>query len=368
MFGRPFPNAFGLDIGDLSIKLVQLRNVSSRRRGASFHLMEHRSIDLPHGLIANGEIQEPERIRKYLHHILGHDKRKYKPIKGSWVVASLPETQSFLKHISVQKAAEDIEDEDIVAVAKKHIPFGDDDSYIDWQVVPSKNNTTGHTEVIIGAIEKSIANSYTYLLESLGLGVMAIEIEALSIARAMITASKEYDNEARALLDFGATRSSLVVYDHESIQFSTSLPFSGELLTTALSQKLGLSYKEAEQRKIEVGLDTKKHRGKAHAILREQTDRLAKEAKKALHFYETHFEGANKVTHITMSGGTANLPLLDQALTQTLGIQTSPGRPWKNLHSKKEIAMDPRQSLSYATAIGLALRAADNPFFQHDTI
>jgi hypothetical protein len=41
---------------------------------------------------------------------------------------------------------------------------------------------------------------------------------------------------------------------------------------------------------------------------------------------------------------------------------------WKNLSAKKQIPISDEESLGYATAIGLALRAADNPFFKHDTI
>ena len=34
----PFPGAFGLDISDLSIKLVQLENISNIKDGPSFNL------------------------------------------------------------------------------------------------------------------------------------------------------------------------------------------------------------------------------------------------------------------------------------------------------------------------------------------
>ena len=69
-----------------------------------------------------------------------------------------------------------------------------------------------------------------------------------------------------------------------------------------------------------------------------------------------------------MCGGGANMKKLDQILSTKLEILTCPGHPWKNLFSKKEISLTEPESLAYATAIGLALRAADNPFFTHDAI
>ncbi|MFA4830858.1 MAG: pilus assembly protein PilM [Patescibacteria group bacterium] len=368
MFTNPFPNAFGLDISDLSVKTVWLRNISHRRKSPSYELAVCRSAKLPHGLIVNGEIQEPELVRKYIKHLLAGKKGEQKAISGSWVVASLPETQSFIKKLTIQKQQDEIIEDEILSAAKKHIPFDEDSYYTDWQIVPNETVKQNFTNILVGAVPKTIANSYTYLLESMGMGVISLEIEALSIARAMITAPKNYSGEARALLDLGATRSSFIIYDHDSVQFSISIPFSGEMITTALSQKLGISYDDAEQRKIKCGLDSKEGKGKTFIIISTLTNQLADNVEKAIQFYYSHFPGANKITHITMCGGMANLKRLDKVLSLKLKINAKPGRPWKNLMSKKPIPVDIEESLSYATAIGLALRAADNPFFRHNII
>ena len=230
MFTNHFPNAFGLDIGDLSVKLVQLKNQSWRRRAPSYRLLNFRDIDLPPGLIVNGELQKPEEVRRRIQHLLSENEES-KAIKSPWVVAALPETQTFIKLIQTKTPAADLLEEDVKNLAKKHIPYEDDGSYyIQWQIMPEAPDSEEKTRILIGAVPKKIADSYTYLLESLGLGVIALEIEALAIARSMITAGKEYEKEARALLDLGAVRSSFIVYDHDIIQFSTSLPFSGEII------------------------------------------------------------------------------------------------------------------------------------------
>ncbi len=365
MFSNPFPNAFGLDIGDLSIKLVQLRNVSFFKKQPTYKLVNYRTVDLPPGLIVNGEIQKPEEVRRRISHLLKGTKTK-KPIQGLWVIASLPETQSFIKLIEIKNPEEELFEDDIKEIAKKHIPYDDDGSYyIEWQVMP---NDGDKLRVLIGAVPKTIADSYTYLLESLGLGVITLEVEALAIARSMITASKEYENEARALLDLGAARSSFVVYDHDIIQFSTTLPFSGEIISTALSQSLHISREEAEELKIKQGLNYNKKENKAWNITSKTVDELVKYIEDAIKFYYSHFPEANKITRITMCGGGSNLKKLDKILSSKLKIITRPGHPWENLSTKKAIPMTDEEALGYSTAIGLALRAADNPFFTHDAI
>ncbi len=367
MFSNPFPNAFGLDIGDLSIKLVQLRKQHFLRTAPHYNIVTHCSVDLPPGLIVNGELQKPEDVRKHIQRLLT-GRKKQRPIKSPWVVAVVPETKSFIKLIQIKKNPNDLDDDDIISIAKKHIPFDEDNYYLQWQIIPCPNPTAGKTDVLIGASAKFVCDSYTYLLESLGLGVVALEIEALATARAMITAGKTYINEARAILDIGATRSNLIIFDNNVVQFSTTLPYSGELLTTALSQRLHLSYDDAEDLKKKVGLDYKQSKNRAWPIISEQTENLISALKDSFHFYYSHFPSANKVTHITMCGGGSELRRLDKIVSSELKIIARPGHLWKNLHNTKDETNNSETSLGYATAVGLALRAADNPFFNKHLI
>ena len=100
MFDRnPFDDAFGLDIGDLSLKLIQL-SVSQKKGSPIYKIKNSRQIALPAGYIVNGEIQQPEMVRKKLLQLL--DKEGYgKKITSPWVVADLPEPKTFLTSSSV---------------------------------------------------------------------------------------------------------------------------------------------------------------------------------------------------------------------------------------------------------------------------
>ena len=100
----------------------------------------------------------------------------------------------------------------------------------------------------------------------------------------------------------------------------------------------------------------------------ETTEQLIKQIEKAIKFYYSHFPDANKVTRIVMCGGGSSLKNLDKIISTSLKVVARPGRPWKNLGGKRENSMPVEKSLSYAGAIGLALRAADNPFFTNDII
>jgi len=364
MFANPFTDAFGLDIGDLSIKLVQLKRVGSSNTKPRFKLLNYRSIELPPGLIVNGELEKPEEVRKRILRLIAGNKHQ-KPIKSPWVVASLPETKSFIKLITVKKKSDNIIEDDIPQIAKKHIPFADnEESYIHHQIIRSGTDTT---EILVGTIPKRIADAYTYLLESVGLGVISLEIEALALARAMITADKSYEGESRAILDIGAARSSLVFFDHGVVQFSTSLPFSGEVLTTAISQEQKIDPEEAESKKINTGLIFKKNSPAIWTILMKQTDTLIKQINTAINFYYSHFPNANRVKKIILCGGGSKLAGLDKIIATRLKISVRYGRTWKNLYTTQSLPSD-NDSINYATSVGLALRAAENPFFPYEIL
>ena len=109
---NPFAGALGLDIGDLSIKLVQLTSSAFYER-QYFKIKESRSTHLPPGLIVNGEIQQPELVRKKLLYLLGKDGGNFKAIRSSWVVANLPEPKTFLKLIDVETSDNELTSVDV---------------------------------------------------------------------------------------------------------------------------------------------------------------------------------------------------------------------------------------------------------------
>ena len=359
-FSNPFPDAFGLDIGDLSIKLVQLAAPSRLTPHAGITIKEIRTLNLAPGLIVNGEIQQPELVRKKILHLLegGEGRRR---ITSPWVVADLPDPKTFLKLIEIDTPASELISDEIVFQAKKHLPFDLEETYLDWQIIDQGGPASSKSLVLLGAVPKVVADSYTYLLEAADLKPLALEIEALAISRTLITRRKDYTGVGRALLDLGATRSSLIIYDNESVQLSTSLNFSGEIMTTALAQGLGISHDDAEKLKITIGFRQDPSHPKYLSIVAGIIDSLVIEIKKALSFYSEHFPSANAITHITMCGGVAAGLGLDEILTHKLKIASRPVNIWKNLDGVVPPHMNISESLGLASALGLALRAVENP-------
>lgn len=355
---NPFYGAFGLDIGDLSIKLIQLKPHFRWRQAPYFTVAETRSVNLPPGYIVDGELQQPEMVRKKILHLLGRSGGKYRPIKSPWVVADLPEPKTFLKLIEIDTPPDQVTHEDVDFHARRHLPYEIQETYLDWHVINAGSENDKSAQVLIGSVPKIIADSYTYLLSSVGLSPVALEIEAISLSRALITAEKSYAGEARILLDLGATRSSIVIYDNNSIQFSATLNFSGELLTLAIAQELKIDYEKAEALKISNGLTYDSAQPSYLKAVDGLVESLIEQIQKTIAFYQERFANPNPVTHITMCGGLARLKNIDNILSKKLNISANPGHPWKNLYNPKFTENDNFDALSMSSAIGLGLRAA----------
>ena len=105
----------------------------------------------------------------------------------------------------------------------------------------------------------------------------------------MITSNKDYAGQARAILDLGGTRSNLTIYDNNSIQFSTTLNFSGEIVTAAIEQALKIEHSLAEDLKIKNGLKYDAHNPKYLTAVSGIAENLINELKTALLFYKEHF-------------------------------------------------------------------------------
>ncbi len=365
--------SFGLDISDLSAKLVCIKNNIRNEREIS----SWASCDFPQGAVVEGEIVKPEQVRLALIEML---KEISPALTSPYVVASLPESKTFIKVIELGSEQTDIAN-GVYAELPNHIPLPLEELIIDWQVVKEFND---RKLVLVGAVPKVIVYSYTALLNELSLKPIAYEIEAEAILRAITPlfqnipiSHANLKNKllhffhrtkasmpaaasapaAQLVVDLGATHTSLILADWDAIQFTSSIALSGVEATNRIAERLKLTYDEAERAKHICGLDAKKGKGVVASVLEGMLTNCAVEIERALHFYETHFPRGNKVQKILLTGGGAKLTGAETFLGAQLPLPVALGDPLVNINAALKISGFPRhEALSYATAIGLSLR------------
>jgi len=350
--------AFGLDISDLSLKIVKLKKWKNFL-GLSCFWEEK----IPAGIIEEGEIKNEDSLVKILKENL-HKVRKGK-LKTNYVIASLPEEKAFLQVIQLPKMGDEELRGAVLFEAENYIPLPISDVYIDFQVVPPLYNHLDHLDVLIAALPRKIIDSYVSVLKKSGLQPKVLEIESLAIGRALV--KNGVSPFSTLLIDLGATKTSFIIFSGSSVRFTSSIPVSSQNFTDAIARALKIHGKDAEELKVKYGLAEKEHKEGLEifeALIPSFTD-LVEQIKTHLYYYQGHAQhehlspNGKGVAKILLSGGGANLKGLSSLLAAELKIPVEIGNPWVNilpepLKEIPELHFD--KSLSYTTALGLALR------------
>ncbi len=341
---------FGLDLSDQSLRLVKLK-----KKGKKIYIDSYGEIKIPAGIIFNGQINNEK--EKDLIDLL---KKLIKSSKGSKIttkdiIAVLPESKTFIKVIDINGSSDDKNDLSklINEEIKNHIPFSTDDIYIDWQIIEKKSNDL---KVLVGAVPKIISDAYLNILERSELSPYIFEIEAAAIARSIINPKEP---GGKIIIDFGAVRTGLILYAKKTIQFTVSLPISGNDITETISKALNIDLEKAEEAKIVCGLDQNKCEGALIKVLILPIDNLTREIKKAIDFYQLNFQDKEQISEIILCGGGANLLNIEKVISQKTGIKTKIGNPLLQIAKNNKINIPENEILSYTSAIGLALRALE---------
>ncbi len=366
--------SIGIDIGDRSLKLAFIK-----KHGSSFSLENHGSINVPIGAIEEGIIKKQAELIKCIQKLVSQSLGK--KIKTNYAHVCLPETKTFIKRISIEPS----EKEEICARIKEelpnHIPIPTEELYLDWKIL-NKNQEQKATDILVGAVPKDISDSYTNTLLLSGIKPVSLQIEAEAILRSILPVNREL-SEAIAIIDIGATRSSFICFDKQIIQFSVTLPISGENITQIIEERLKITRKEAEKAKRLFGID--KHEGddSLSDIIKTEITELIESIKKNLSYYNEHFQNTSEIKYLAITGGGAYLKGFINLLSEELPtIKIYNANPLINLNKNqknflgsknKPITFDflnkylgreninipetflIKDSLRYTTAIGLAL-------------
>ena len=349
------PETFALDISNLSLKIIKLK-----KKGKFFDLASFGEQPIKPGIIKEGEIQKEEDLTKTIKEALSQVKGQ--AIGTKYVIASLPEEKAFLQVIRMPRMSEEDLKSAVIYEAENYIPLPIEDVYLDSQIVPPVEHLK-KLEVLIAALPRKTVDPYVSSLKKAGLKPLFLEIESLAIARALV--KDEMSVSPLLLIDLGATRTSFIIFSGRSVRFTSSIPVSGRIFTEIISKTLKISLAEAERLKIKRGMERKgRKKDVFEALIPALTD-LVQQIKRHISYYQTHAStehlpaSGKNIEKVLLCGGGANLKELSKFLSAELKIPVETGNPWINIlpESKKEKTTLPfEKSLSYTTALGLALR------------
>lgn len=361
------PKAFGLDISDLSLKIIKL----GKKKGV-LSLASFGEAPVKEGIIQEGEIRDEDALSEIIKNALS--KVKGEGLKTKYVAVSLPEEKAFLQVIQMPIMKEEELKKAVYFEAENYIPLSINEVYLDSQIIKSDYDNSDHLDVLIIALPKKIIDSYLVSLKKAELVPLVFEIESQAIARALI--KNRVSPFPVLLIDLGAARTGFIVFSGYSVRFTSSVPISSEGFTKAIGKYLNVNHDKAEELKIKYGVETYRvetnidvEARKIFEALIPSLSVLTKEIKKCLSYYRTHIfdehfsPGSEGVRKIYLCGGGTNLKGLVDFLSHELKMPVEKGNPWVNIlkNSPKEVlGLSYEKSLAFTTALGLALRGIQN--------
>lgn len=340
--------AFGLDLSDLSVKVVQMENNKGEKEVTSFSC-----VDIAKGSIIDGEILNQANVISAIKKAVAS--AGFKKIKSKKVICSLPETKAFLRIISLPEMKKEEIKEAIKWEIEANIPMSVDQVYYDWQIIEDSISTEkGKMNVLVVAFSRKVIDQFLETLEKSGLEVVGMEIESIAQSRSLLL---ENDKKTSMVVDLGDKRTSLLVIIGNIPCFTSSIPISGSQMTESIASMLGINFDEAEKTKLAYGIGSVSQQDLIFRAVKPILDGLATEIERTTDFYLSNLSYSSCVERIIICGGGSNMQGLIPYLSKKLNREVELGNPWINFLSPGKVPIIERgKSVQYSTAIGLALK------------
>jgi type IV pilus assembly protein PilM len=349
LLGRSRTSLIGLDVSSSSVKLVELGKAAN----GDYVLERFASEPFEKGWITDGQIEKFDEVAEAVRRVIIKSGTKTKN-----VAMAMPQSAVITKKITLPGGLREEELElQVEAEANQYIPFSLDEVSLDFCVIGQSTEAAGDVDVMIAASRKDRVQDRQGLAEAAGLKPVILDIESnaarLAISRIITSLPNSGRNALVALFEIGADTTSLKVLRDDELLYDRDQAFGGAQLTQLISRQYGLSFEEAETKKLQGDLAEDYEQ----TLLQPFVDSLAQEIGRALQYFFTSTP-YHKVHYVMLSGGTAALTGLKERVTEVTGFATMIVNPFEGMHTGSAVRESKlrREAPSYLTACGLAMR------------
>lgn len=344
-------NAFGLDLSDRSVKIAQLK-----KRNGKMEIYAYGREDIPEGLIEDGQIKDEERVVEFIKKALSNSKPN--PIRSKFVIYSIPEPKGFIRVVKLPQMKEQDIGDAIRCEAEQLFPININESYIDWQVLPSNNSET--IKVLVAMVSSQLVDSYSSVLKKAGLKPIAAEIESVAITRSLISSNRSA--KPILVIDLGKDRTGFIIFKNPTVQFTASIPICGNSFNEVISKKLKISEEEADKVRKKCGLGLSDEYKNIYKIIQPSLYDMIKYINNLMDYYKEYFKSESDIAKIVICGGEARMAGMNSFLSLRIKKEVEKGNPWVNIISSEDKKIPPisrDESLVFVTVLGLAMRGAE---------
>lgn len=342
---------FGMDVGFNSIKVMQLRPYDNGHH----QIVGYGVGSYDKTAVKEGQILDVEKLAGSIYDLF--EKNIIGSISTRRVAMNIPASRTYTRTMNLPSIPDHEIAEAVRLEAGQYIPIPLDELYLDYSVI---NRTPKEVELLAVAAPKKIVDSYMSLALVLGLEPVAFDT-SIGAAGRLFDQQAEHQEIPAVLIDFGSLSTDITIYDKTCIVTGT-ISFGGDLFTDLISKKLSVTKEEAHVIKTKYGISKSKKQTEILSVLQPEIERLVKEIKRMIRYYEERSGTTKKIGQIVTMGGGANTPGLSDLLTDLLRQPVRMCDPWNNLRIHKLQPPSGSEKAMYMTAAGLALIKPEEVF------
>jgi len=351
LFRRAKQPVLGIDISSTSVKLLELSRSGNRYRVESYAVEP-----LPPNSVVEKNITDAELVGEAIRRAVAKCGTKNKTaacaVAGSAVITKVITMPADL--------SEDDMESQIQLEADQYIPYPLEEISLDFQVLQPSENEPDKVDVMLAASRSDNVDIRVAALGVGGVQAKVVDVEAFALENAMtlLADANELisDSHVVAVMDVGATTSTLSVLEDSKIIYTREQSFGGRQLTDEIQRRYGLSYEEAGLAKRQGGLPDNYE----PEVLQPFMESMAQEVNRALQFFYSSSQ-VGAVDHVVIAGGCASIPGIDKLIQSKIDTSVTIANPFKNMTVSSRVKAESlaNDAPALMIACGLALRSFD---------
>ena len=357
----------GLDIGTDHIRVAQVVP-----RGSSFALTGYGMIGIPMGAVAEGEIVDTEAVATAIRELW-----RRSGIKTKNVVIGVSNQKVVVRLIDMQYMERAELAGAIQYQAQDYIPIPVEDAILDFQVIGDYMTSSDEhmMEVLLVAAQRDMIGSSVAAVEAAGLKLQQIDVTTFAIVRGLLGVTpsvlpdESAEGEAIGVIHITSGITNIAVVEKGVPRFTRVSSLAGNEFTQAIANVLNLTFDEAEDLKIQVGLpDVEQHIAPevpgvdpqraqmAQDALEREVSKFIAEVRRSLDYYLTQATQVRTIRRILLTGSGAQLRNLAGYLEKGLQAEVVLADPLAQVQVAAGIQqMVTEDRMGCCAAIGLAL-------------
>ena len=351
LFRRSQVPMLGIDISSTSVKLLELS-----RSGGRYRVESYAVEPLPPNSVMEKNITDAQLVGEAIARAVKKSGTRTKlgacAVAGSAVITKVISMPANLSE-------EELEGQ-IQIEADQYIPYALDEISLDFSILGPSPSDPGRIDVLLAASRSDNVDVRVAALEVAGIEAKIVDVEAFALenAVALLAAQGGAVGEAHvlAVMDVGATASTLSVLEDSKIIYTREQLFGGRQLTDEIQRRYGLSYEEAGLAKRQGGLPDNYE----PEVLRPFMESMAQEVNRALQFFYSSSQ-VGTVDHVVLAGGCASISGIDVLVQSKVDTPTTIANPFANMTAAPRVRAEAlaNDAPALMIACGLALRSFD---------